>query len=359
MKILNQTYREVRENETPISKTYISDLSLATELDPGSLIHIVQLIPNTGISTPPMYESMKMEIATFQNKVYEAVQNTLKTAYWDTHLGDAVDGKAVHDHAEGANRPKGSSFREMVEYLRGKDETKKDTSDTTVYAPVEVDEPGVDGFVKHIYYDFDVLKRYMVLKDDNIQDEIERIQEDMVFLDCYFEPNMKIHTTHKDANGIIEYTNDSVNHLKNENDTYCQMSIQEGNRISNEWTTPAQGNLVVYGWLDSSACLNNKAIPSAFCVLEADINENWEILAVQPVTPAKNITYVGFNVMVKEGLVLRVRTGFNVGAKSGGYSNENDGYDTLANITPNGFKCQIFSSTEYKSKAEKEKEALQ
>jgi hypothetical protein len=130
------------------------------------------------------------------------------------------------------------------------------------------------------------------------------------------------------------------------------MVIQEGNRISNEWTTPAAGNLVVYGWLDSTAALNNKAIPSAFCVLEANINstkenENWEIISVQPVIPAKNITYVGFNVPVKKNLKIRVRTGFNVGAKSGGYSNENDGYDTLANITANGFKCMVYSSVKY------------
>ena len=92
--------------------------------------------------------------------------------------------------------------------------------------------------------------------------------------------------------------------------------------------------------------MNNKATPSAFCVIEGMINKNWEIISVCPVTPAKSITYVGFNLMVKRNLVIRARTGFICGVKSSQFPNEQDGYDTLANSTSNGFKCMIYSKKE-------------
>ena len=158
---------------------------------------------------------------------------------------------------------------------------------------------------------------------------------------------MKFHTTIKDANQDEIRDYHSVTHYQNENTDYCQMEIKNGNKISNTWTCQGTGNLVVYGWLDSSSVLNNKAIPSAYCVLEAKINGNWEIIAAQPVMPAKSITYVGFNVPVLKNLVIRARTGFTVGAKSGQYPNAQDGYDTLSNSTANGFKCMIFSNENY------------
>lgn len=165
---------------------------------------------------------------------------------------------------------------------------------------------------------------------------------------------MRFHTT--DQNG--EYSKISVNHLKNENYPHCQMKIEYGNKISNTWQCPASGNLVVYGWLDSSQLLNNKAIQRAYCVIEGLINpsdsgDNWEIISVQPVIPAKTITYVGFNLLVREGLVIRARTGFTVGNGSGNFANEQDGNDTLSNSVPNGFKCMIYSSENYKSETQK------
>lgn len=42
----------------------------------------MQKVPGTA---PSKFESMKMDIKTFQNKMYEAIQNTFKTEYWDTH----------------------------------------------------------------------------------------------------------------------------------------------------------------------------------------------------------------------------------------------------------------------------------
>jgi hypothetical protein len=126
------------------------------------------------------------------------------------------------------------------------------------------------------------------------------------------------------------------------------MHIEPGNKISNEWICPATGNLVVFGWLDSSEALNNKAIPSCYCVIEANINMGWEIISAQPVIPAKSITYVGFNLPVKKDLIIRARTGFTCGAKSSQYSNDQDGNDTLSNSVPNGFRCLIYSNDNYK-----------
>jgi hypothetical protein len=215
-----------------------------------------------------------------------------------------------------------------------------------VYAPEEVPEQDPNGFIDHIYYDFDLLKRYMVAKDNEIESVINGPMSISNILDCYFTDTMKLVTTTEDNNIEVVNSSNSLDNGQTENDTYCQMSIDPGNKISNTWTCPETGNLVVYGWLDSTSCLNNKATPSAFCVIEGNINNNWEIISVCPVTPAKNITYVGFNILVKKDLKIRIRTGFNVGAKSGQYSNEQDGFDTLSNSTPNGFKCVVYARKE-------------
>lgn len=329
MKILNQTQRDALDLSHQM--TAVSELQLTSELKKESLLHIVQYLDDSG--DQKRYESMGITVEAFENKIYQAVQNTLKTAYWDTHEKNTDKHNRTEDPV--STRPPKTSFKDFVEYL-GSDK------------PSEVSETDPDGFISHIYYDFDVLKRYIVKRDNGFDKSIARIDKKLIELDCYFDPDMKLWTTDKDGNT----THDSVNHIKTENDTYCQMQIKDGNKISNTWTCPATGNLVIYGWLDSSSALNNKATPSAYCVIEAKINptsdeDNWEIISAQPVTPFKNITYVGFNIPVHKNLVIRARTGFTVGAKSGQFSNENDGYDTLANITPNGFKCMVFSNKDY------------
>lgn len=214
-----------------------------------------------------------------------------------------------------------------------------------ISTPTEIPMEDPDGFVEHIYYDFDLIKRYMVAKDNEIEEDLTDIDIRVDDLDCYFASSMDWTTTTQTNNGEIEsITNNDINsnNTDGENPNYCQMSISSGNKISNEWTCTGTGNLVIYGWLDSSACLNNKATPSAFCVIEGYINGDWATISVCPVTPAKTITYVGFNLMVKEGLVIRARTGFICGVKSSQFANQQDGYDTLANNTPNGFKCMIY-----------------
>ena len=323
MKIMNATPRIVGLDEV-IQKTPISDLPNTANLIDESLIHIVEYIEGQG--TGAVYDSKKMTIGQLKQKMYESVQNTLKTSYLDTHCKkDGGTHELTHEE-EGC--PEGMSFKDLIAYL----------ADSEI-APIEVSESAIDGFVKHIYYDFDVLKRYVVKKDQEIESRLDQIDIDISSIDCFFDSTMTFTTT--DERG--DTTHESVNHEKTENENYCQMSISEGNKISNVWTAPETGNLVVYGWLDSEKALNNRSIPSSYCVLEAKINGQWEIISVQTVIPAKSITYVGFNVLVKKGLDVRVRTGFNVGAKSYQTSNEQDGFDTLANNTANGFKCMIYS----------------
>lgn len=243
-------------------------------------------------------------------------------------------------------RPKGTSFTNLLQFLKDKDASKEQETDLPIYAPEEVLATDPNGFINHLYFDFDLIKRYMVVKNEDIELSINKLTSKIDKSDCYFAPTMKFVTTALDNNMEVVVSSDTLNHNLTENDTYCQMSIESGNKISNEWTCPESGNLVIYGWLDTSACLNNKSTSSAFCVIEGNINKNWEILSVCPVAPAKNITYVGFNLMVKKGLVIRARTGFVCGVKSGQSSNQQDGFDTLANSKANGFKCIIYFSQE-------------
>lgn len=336
MKIINKTYRDVREGESPIQKTPISELQTATDLPYGSLIHIVKR------NSEGNYESQKMTTDTFKQKIYDAVQNTLKTRYWDTHE-NPTDTEHIQPEASGFERPEGTAFSDLVKYLQAKDALREERGETNpIYTPEEVPETDPNGFVYHLYYDFDLIKRYMVVKDGDIETNISKLEERVDELDCYFAPTMRFATTALDNNVEVVVSSDTLNHNLTENDTYCQMSIESGNKISNEWTCPESGNLVIYGWLDSSECLNNKATPSAFCVIEGNVNKNWEILSVCPVMPAKSITYVGFNLMVKKGLTIRARTGFICGVKSSQFPNQQDGYDTLANSKANGFKCMIY-----------------
>ena len=315
MKTINQT------KGTPISHalTTVTDLRETTELTEDSLLHIVHC------EGGGKYESMKMTVDNFKQKIYEAVQNTFKTEYWDTH----EKGSSTHGNDETedgtVSRPVGSSFKEMLEYL---DEDAPSVKDSSAR------------FIDHLYYDFDVLKRYVVKKDGYLTDRLNTVDSNFDELNCLFASNMNI-------------TNDTDITENNDN---VEMSIAQGNKISNTWRCEATGNLVVYGWLDSSDALNNKSTPSCYCAIEANINatsdgENWKVIAVQPVAPFKNITYVGFNIPVKKGLVIRARTGFTVGAKSGQSSNAQDGYDTLSNSTPNGFRCVIYSNSDYKDQS--------
>ena len=298
MKIINSTTRN-----SDLNGTTIPELDYTSSLNDDSLIHIVQK------GSDDKFTSRKMKIEVFKKKIYEAVNNTFRTEYWDTHISNI-----------GENHSTSGMFKSILEKLGDS-------------KPVDILE--TDDFVKHLNYDFNVIVKYIDLQDSKLDEKINELKKISDDLNCHFASEMDLSET-------------SSSHDRTVDNDYCQMSIQDGQRISNEWTVPETGNLVVYGWLDSNDALNNKAIQNAFCVLEAKINstmlkENWEIIGVQPVIPSKNITYVGFNVPVKKNLTIRIRTGFTVGVKSGNYSNEQDGSGTLANSTANGFKCQVFS----------------
>ena len=71
MKILNQN---ITNTDLSIGITKISELQSTENFYDDSIIHIVE-----------KGTSKHMTIETFKNKVYEAVQNTFKTEYIDTH----------------------------------------------------------------------------------------------------------------------------------------------------------------------------------------------------------------------------------------------------------------------------------
>lgn len=145
MKILNTSYREATSSEYA-NKTPVSKLNETSELFDNSYIHIVQYIRDD------MYESMKMSAYDFKQKVYEAVQNTFKTKYWDTHCEQVKT-----THSDGVeNTAEGASFKEFIEYLNED-------------LPTEVESTDPDGFINHIYYDFDVVKRYIVKRSNYLQ----------------------------------------------------------------------------------------------------------------------------------------------------------------------------------------------
>ena len=323
MKIMNQ---QPREDETAmdiaalLQRTSIEQLNETTELREDDLMHLVQITDDS--KDKKSYNSKKITVGTLQNKLYEAVQNSLHVFYSDCHSHDAIIDET----------PETLSWKTIVNYFARMGRTS-DIRDIQDGVPSNKDGKG---FVKHVNYDFELLRRYAIVRTKELEDRILRMEgEDSD--DCMFASQMVLTTT--DENGDV-----TAPVKVTENDTYCQMVIPEGNKISNSWTCPATGCLVVYGWVDSSKLLNNKAIPLSYCVLEANINEKWEIISVCSVIPSKNMTYVCFNVSAAKGLSIRARTGFAVGAKSGQYSQTADGYDTpLANNTPNGFLCTVYS----------------
>ena len=316
MKIINT--KSTKRSESSIQTTPIEGLPKTTEIHEKALFLIDQFIESEN-----SYSAKKIDANTLLKKLYSATNNTFKGDYWRTHLPKE---DMTHENT--------SPFKEML--LKIPPSIRPE--------PIDFEE---SRFVDHINYDFNVLRLYSDARDDELQEEIDILNSRLGLVGCNFDQDMILTTTELTNNGEISITHDSINHSTNVDNSYCQMSIADGNKISNEWVVPATGNLVVCGWLDSTSALNSKAIPSAYCVLEGKINGQWEIISAQSVIPAKNITYVGFNVPVNKGLVIRARTGFVVGVKSGQYPNEQDGYDSLSNSTPNGFKCQVFSHKDY------------
>ena len=102
------------------------------------------------------------------------------------------------------------------------------------------------------------------------------------------------------------------------------------------------GNLVVYGWLaDSGTVIPQEAWVAIYgMIVTQDVNSapKWTILQLQPWIKTQNsnkIQYVGFNIPVKKGLRLKIKTGFAVDASA----TATNQYNTLTfeNVQPNTF----------------------
>lgn len=336
MKIVNSIIRDSDNSGSTIQQTTrIEDLTESSELIDDSLF----LIACNNSDNNNSYTAQKIEAGTLKNKLFESVQNEFKTSYWNLHITDTdVTGDTTHasyllDTDKSSINPFSDKYQDICKYIVSY--VKNNYNDLE-------DLKRSDNFTRHLNYDFETLTRYVIGSDNELRGLINSVDKRIDEAACHFAPEMTLTTT--------DYNDKSVNksvindrNVDNNDEEHCQMTISDGQVLSTEWKVPATGNLVVYGWLDSSEVLNNKAIPSSYCVLEAKINGNWEVIGIQSVIPAKNITYVGFNALVKKDLEIRVRTGFPVGAKSGQYAGEQDGFNTISNNTPNGFKCQVFS----------------
>lgn len=193
MKIIDQT---IRDANYPFQTTSVFDLPPTSDLIPESYIHIVQFIDGG-------YSSRKMHIGNFTNKVYQAVNNTFKVEYWrlHNHYADSID-------SEG-NKPKDEddkeySFIKMIEYL--------DSDGSDIHAPDRIDFTK-SNFVEHVNYDFAILRRYIVRKDNELQGKIDANKNSIDDLDCFFNSDMTITTTSR--NNTLSHN--SVNHKKSEN----------------------------------------------------------------------------------------------------------------------------------------------
>ena len=83
------------------------------------------------------------------------------------------------------------------------------------------------------------------------------------------------------------------------------------------------GQLVVYGWLaDNGGVLPQEAWVALYGKIETSTTSTeakWTILQLQPwpvSSRSKVVQYVGFNIPVKEGLMLKIKTGFKVSASA-------------------------------------------
>ena len=86
MKIINSTIRNSDSNTTTIT-----ELDYTSSLNDDSLIHIVQK------GSDDKFTSRKMKIEVFKKKIYEALNNTFRTEYWDTHISNIGDDHSTSD----------------------------------------------------------------------------------------------------------------------------------------------------------------------------------------------------------------------------------------------------------------------
>ena len=158
--------------------------------------------------------------------------------------------------------------------------------------------------------------------------------------------------------------NDATPPFAADNETFMHWHIDDGQTDSTTWIDPQTnsvgqpdgvrcehtGFLTIYGWLaDNGMVLPQNAWVGLYAKMyvqkENQISPTggqWVLLQVQPWIRGANATqlqYVCFNIPVREGLYLKIRTGFNVNGKVGGFQ---DGRSlTYALNQPNSFTGYI------------------
>lgn len=112
---------------------------------------------------------------------------------------------------------------------------------------------------------------------------------------------------------------------------------------SNEWECPKSGWFTCYGWIDEDGASGNQSY-NRWITLEGYFgsgeNMGWKVLQLQPTITAQFCTYVSFSIPVKEGLKLRLRSGFKVGTNSGQYWSQRN---SMTNHIANAFVGGIYN----------------
>ncbi len=179
-------------------------------------------------------------------------------------------------------------------------------------------------------------------------------------LPILLSPKSGFKTVYRAESGATATYSNPQDAIKKEtvpHDAYI-FSIPNSGTESNSWITPMAGWFTCFGWLSefSEGAMANY---QRWVVLEGNLNDkmpiinettkerapNWCILQLQPFVPSPYISYVGFGVPVREGLELRIRTGFAVGSSSGNYAMSNTTTRaSMANHIPNAFVGGIYSA---------------
>lgn len=152
-----------------------------------------------------------------------------------------------------------------------------------------------------------------------------------------------------DNSSITPFPNNDTP-LTNEDEDLMIWRIPEGKSDSTEYADEygfknregvecaKTGQLVVYGWLaDGGGVLPQEAWVAIYGKIEnAGADARWTILQLQPWSVSdrsKVIQYVGFNIPVKEGLYLKIKTGFKVSSSATATNSGNS--LTFPNVQPN------------------------
>lgn len=133
------------------------------------------------------------------------------------------------------------------------------------------------------------------------------------------------------ADGITMVASNSKTQRNPENNTpYTNkdnvdfsLTIDNGKNVSNVQRCNSDGQLVVYGWTADGG----RVLPQeAWVAIYGKLNGIWTILQLHPWVVSQNssiLQYVGFNVPVKNGLEIRIQTGFPVNMTASGFNTGN------------------------------------